>query len=230
MIAIIGDIHGCFYTLKELVQKIRTKYPGITIYSTGDIVDRGKFSFETVEFIKNEKIIFVPGNHDYMFYYYFHFPTSVIARTWLYNGNEATLESYSKHKDKLEEHLNFLIRSPLYINLEHSFISHAGISKHYKRKLPKNPLGNIDLISKIALESIENGYGILWNRDELLDLGKLQIVGHTRHVEVTYNKHNNTVYIDTSVYTGNRLSSIIVEDNRVEDIISVRTFPIDLGN
>ena len=39
MIAVIGDVHGCFYTLKQLVDKIRTKYPSISIYCVGDLVD-----------------------------------------------------------------------------------------------------------------------------------------------------------------------------------------------
>ncbi len=51
MIAVIGDIHGCFNTLKELVGKVKGKYPGIKIYSVGDLVDRGNFSYEVLDFI-----------------------------------------------------------------------------------------------------------------------------------------------------------------------------------
>jgi hypothetical protein len=60
-------------------------------------------------------------------------------------------------------------------------------------------------------------------------LGKLQIVGHTRHTKVTYNEISNAVYIDTSVYTGNRLSAVIVEDGEVVDIISVETELSDIA-
>ncbi len=31
MVAVIGDVHGCYYTLKELVDKIKNKYPNIKI-------------------------------------------------------------------------------------------------------------------------------------------------------------------------------------------------------
>ena len=31
MVAVIGDVHGCFYTLQNLVEKIRAKYPDIKI-------------------------------------------------------------------------------------------------------------------------------------------------------------------------------------------------------
>jgi len=40
MIAVIGDIHGCFYTLSELVLRIKAKYPDIPLYCVGDLIDR----------------------------------------------------------------------------------------------------------------------------------------------------------------------------------------------
>ena len=71
MVAVIGDIHGCFHTLKELYSKIKTEYPEAEIYSVGDLVDRGKYSLETIEFIKRKEIKFTPGNHDLMFSHFF---------------------------------------------------------------------------------------------------------------------------------------------------------------
>ena len=53
MVAVIGDIHGCLYTLQNLVEQIRQKYPSIEIYAVGDFVDRGNFSYEVIEFIKS---------------------------------------------------------------------------------------------------------------------------------------------------------------------------------
>ena len=41
MVAVIGDIHGCFKTLKKLVEEVRKKYPEIPLYCVGDLVDRG---------------------------------------------------------------------------------------------------------------------------------------------------------------------------------------------
>ncbi len=55
MIAVIGDVHGCYYTLKQLVDKIRKKYPAISIYCVGDLVDRGNYSFEVIDFVTLRK-------------------------------------------------------------------------------------------------------------------------------------------------------------------------------
>lgn len=228
MIAVIGDIHGCFNTLKELVERINKIYPGIPVYSTGDLVDRGKYSFESVQYVKDNYITFTPGNHDYMFYYYFNFPSSEMSRTWLFNGSTPTLDSYSKHRDIITEHLNFIISFRLFVELKDCFISHAGVSEHYKKTLGPDPLDDEDKLESLIYSTIEDMHGIIWNRDNLLDLGKLQIVGHTRQKSVEYNRKNNTVYIDTSVYTGNMLSCIIVDEGKIVDVLTVKTHPADI--
>lgn len=229
MVAVIGDIHGCYYTLTELVKVIKNKYTGIKIYSVGDLVDRGKYSFEVVEFVKNEKIIFTPGNHDYMFLYFIKEPSSILGNAWIYNGSETTTVSYEKRAEKIPEHMELIRNSCLFLNLDDCFISHAGISIYYKSKLKKNYLDNLDQLNKVVNNNITSEHGILWTRDELINLGKLQIVGHTRMNDVTLSEKSNAIYIDTSVYTGNKLSAVIVEENKVIEVLSVETFDKDIN-
>jgi serine/threonine protein phosphatase 1 len=228
MVAVIGDIHGCFNTLKILVEETRKKYPDISLYCVGDLVDRGNFSYEVIEYIIAESIKFTPGNHDYMFYHFVHEPFSGMGTAWLYNGYETTMSSYNDRYEKINEHLEMIKSAPLYYNLDDCFICHAGISVFLKRKFAQNVLEDIEKFDKVILEEMETDEGILWTRNKLLDLGKLQVVGHTRKNEVEFNKENNTAYIDTSVYTHNKLTAIIVEKNRIIDTISAQTVPDDL--
>ena len=81
MVAVIGDVHGCYYTLQTLVDKIRSKYPLITLYCVGDLVDRGNYSVEVIEYLKNENIQFTKGNHDMMFLAYYREPFSSMEKT-----------------------------------------------------------------------------------------------------------------------------------------------------
>lgn len=228
MVAVIGDIHGCFFTLTELVKQIRNKYSNLLIYCVGDLVDRGNFSFEVLEFVKMGNINFTPGNHDYMFYFFVNEPTNSMGKAWLFNGYENTLNSYNNHFDVISEHFNLIKKAPLFYNLDDCFISHAGISKFFKRKLPSNFREDLNLLNDFVYRNLDSEHSILWTRERLLDLGKLQIVGHTRKIDVLFDKKNNVVYIDTSCYSGNKLSAVIVENDNVIDILSVSTNEKDI--
>lgn len=228
MTAIIGDIHGCYYTLRQLYDKVKEKYPHVDIYCVGDLVDRGNFNYEVIEFIQQNKIIFTPGNHDYMFYYYIHHPGSELGFSWIYNGYEKTLNSYKSRIYAVEGHLSLIYNSPLFINLDDCFISHAGVSKYYQKRIDNNCKENLQLLSDLIYEEFASEHGVLWTRDELLNIGKLQIVGHTRKTEVLYKKKSNALYIDTSAFTGNKLSCVIIEKNELSDIIDVTTDKRDI--
>jgi len=228
MVAVIGDIHGCLNTLRKLVEKIKDKYPSIELFSVGDLVDRGVFGFEVVEYIKEEKIKFTPGNHDYMMYYFIKHPADEIGKPWPHNGYETTLLSYNEHFDKLNEHLEFIIGNPLFYDLNDCFISHAGISKYMKQLLPKNFPDDVSNLEEIIKDNLNREEGILWTRDSLLNIGKLQIVGHTIKREITYVEKSNVVYIDTGAFLGNKLSAVIVEANKVIDRLEEVTHKADI--
>jgi len=228
MVAVIGDIHGCFYTLKELVNKIRSRYPGVPLFAVGDLVDRGNFSYEVLNFIISQNIRFTPGNHDFMFYHFIKEPASAIGQAWLYNGSEATIKSYENRKQYISAHLDVINSAPLYFNLNDCFISHAGISTYYKKKIMFSQKFDENTIETILKADITSEHGVLWTRDKLLDLGKLQIVGHTRQEDITFDKTGNALYIDTSVYTGNKLSAVVIEENKMIDKFSVPTFNADI--
>ncbi len=228
MIAVIGDIHGCYFTLTELYQEIKNKYPDIQIYAVGDLVDRGSKSYEVVEFILENKILFTPGNHDYMFYYFFKEPSSVFARSWVFNGSEATLQSYDDHGDKLFEHIEILKKAPLYFDTPDCFITHAGISKEYENLLDPSFKDDFTSLYELINKDFSSDKGVLWLRGKALNIGKLQIMGHTKHQEITLDEEANAIYIDTGAYVGNKLSAVIVDNEQIVDVIDVKTHLNDI--
>lgn len=229
MIAVIGDIHGCFNTLTSLYEEIKNAYPDIPVYSVGDLVDRGNFSYEVMEFIRKNKIKFTAGNHDLMFYYYITQPTHPIGKPWIYNGSEYTMESYSNYMAAMREHLVIIKKAPLFYNLKECFISHAGISSYYQKHFKNDIFSNNTKIKKLLEQELASSHGVIWTRDELLNLGKLQIVGHTVVNEIYYEKKSNALYIDTSAFAGNKLSAVIIDDSKLVDSLSVNTVPIDIA-
>jgi serine/threonine protein phosphatase 1 len=163
-----------------------------------------------------------------MFYYFIKDSSSELGRIWMYNGSDKTINSYNGRFESISKHLDRIMKAPLFYYLRDCFISHAGISVHYKSKLGKNFFDKIDSLDPFLRSELMSEHGVLWTRDELLDIGKLQIVGHTRQQEVNYLKSNNVVYIDTSAYTGNKLSAVIVEKDQMIDTISVQTYKEDI--
>lgn len=227
MVAVIGDVHGCYYTLQQLVDKIKNKYTDIEIFCVGDLVDRGANSLETIDFVINEKIRFTLGNHDLMFYSFFRDPKSQMGKNWLYNGAETTLKSYEDSMEKIEQHLSVLDKAPLFIDTEDCFISHAGISKAFQDKISIDILNNPEELKKVISSDLYDLNSILWNRGELMNIGKLQVVGHTHRKEVYFNEDTNAIYIDTTAFGMNKLSAVIVEKNKVLEIMDQKTFKDD---
>ncbi len=65
-IYVIGDIQGCLKELKELLIKIKFSADKDIIWFTGDLVNRGPQSLETLRYVKSmdENAVTVLGNHD----------------------------------------------------------------------------------------------------------------------------------------------------------------------
>lgn len=229
MKAIIGDIHGCYHTLIELYNTIVTKYPQIDIYCVGDLVDRGLYSAETVQFVIDQNIKSVLGNHDCMFYFYFTDPNHPVSQLWDINGNSATLQSYMKHTQLLDTHVAYIGQLPIFYDLPDCLISHAGVSQQAGKELGLAKAYDSDKIERYFFDRLSESEGILWNRSKLFNLGKIQVVGHTHRLEVVFHEQTRALYVDTGAYSRNKLSAVIIEDGKFVDALSVPTIPIDLS-
>ncbi len=228
MIGVIGDVHGCYHTLKALVDQVREKYGAIDLYCVGDLVDRGMHSSLVIEYCMASNIRVTLGNHDCMFLYSFKYPNHPYRASWILNGNTETLTSYASFQEDFKNHFSYLEQLPLFYNLADCFISHAGVSVLYEMQLRDSHGWNERQWSKFLTNEMEKDIGILWNRSLLYNMGKLQIVGHTRQVEVTKNERTNSLYIDTAASAGNRLSCVIIEEGNWVDTFSLKTDQQDL--
>ena len=220
MIAVIGDVHGCYFTLKELYQKIIEKYSEIklAIHTHRKLID----------FIVDKNIEFTPGNHDYMFYHYFKKPETIFAKSWAYNGNEATLNSYQDYSKKMEEHIELIQNAPLIIDTSDCLITHAGISIIYENKLGDSFNKNLEQIKDFVSADYEKDYGVMWTRDKLMNLGKAQVLGHTKTKEVVFENDSNAYYIDTGACSGNKLTAAIFEESKLVRVIEEPTHLNDI--
>lgn len=93
----IGDIHGCFDTLKKLIASICPS-AGDSLIFTGDYIDRGPDSFNVIKYLisLNSHIsfdcVFLKGNHEQMMIDTMEAGGGI--GLWYPNGGDKTVESY----------------------------------------------------------------------------------------------------------------------------------------
>lgn len=192
---VIGDVHGCLFTLKKLLDEHWDKERDMLI-QVGDLIDRGKFSPETVAYCKElelkfpDKVVFLKGNHEFeIIEHYYNGP----HHNWLRQCGKETMEQYKNSNVELKDHINWFSKMPLYWSNEKIFVSHAGIAESCLTPFE---------------ETVPNS--VLWNREKLKNIGKVQIVGHTpcEGHEPFYDEKNNTWNIDTGAGYGGNLTAL----------------------
>lgn len=129
----IGDIHGCFNSLKELMEeKIQiTKTDKVILL--GDYIDRGSQSKEVIDYIielkeKGFDIITIKGNHEAMLLDAF--SDEELISSCILNGGVETLKSFGIDTfKKLEtKYLDFFKNLQLFFEFENYIFVHAGFN------------------------------------------------------------------------------------------------------
>jgi serine/threonine protein phosphatase 1 len=210
MIFAIGDIHGCAYELRSLLNMLPLT-PESTVVFIGDYIDRGGHSKAVVDTILELKkqctVVCLMGNHEAMFLNFLEDPGSERAGLFIVNGGSATLASYADDNGNYafpEEHLKFFRELKMYYEDEHHFFVHAGV--------PDIPLKDLD-------EEI-HGKKMLWIRGSFLrseyDWGKVIVHGHTpvSDVEIRPNRIN----VDTGCVFMRSLSAIALPGQQIYSV------------
>ncbi|MCR8642720.1 serine/threonine protein phosphatase [Paenibacillus sp. N1-5-1-14] len=196
-VLVVGDVHGCYHTFRELVEANWNPEQEVLV-QLGDLIDRGNFVPRTLQYARElkeqygEQVVFLKGNHE------FEWIEHVLRGpndNWLRQCGQDTLDQLAQVNMEYETVTSWVEALSLVWENDHVFISHAGVSL-----AAHNPL----------LEDSE--VGVLWNRTPLKDIGKLQIIGHTpcKSGKPEYDESSHTWNIDTGVYKPNGLSAIRV--------------------
>ncbi|WP_418186817.1 metallophosphoesterase family protein [Aliarcobacter lanthieri] len=176
-IYIISDVHGCFKSLLALIDKFPNKQNSKIVF-VGDLVDRGKNSYDVVEFVINNNYDCVKGNHEELFLDYAPiYGENDDTKYWLYScGGEATHKSYKNIED-LKRHYSYFEKLPLYIeykdyvdiNGRYLVVSHSTVASAWSFRDSKD---------KIDQEIFESQ--VLWSRNRDFDNKDIfNVYGHT---------------------------------------------------
>jgi len=199
----VGDIHGCYAKLVDLMNRIDIHHESDTLIFIGDYIDRGPDSFEVVDYLIELKkhvphAIFLKGNHEELFEDYI---AGESRLDYLINGGQKTLESYLHHRQKPDdfpipdEHMEFFNSLRPYHETEEYIFVHAGL----REKIPLEQQATEDLY---------------WIRRKFIDshhdFGKMIIFGHTPFQEPMVQP--NKIGIDTGAAYGNKLTCVCLPE------------------
>lgn len=129
----IGDIRGCFNSLKKLIEEKIQLTKSDKIVLPGDYIDRGSRSKQVIDYLiklkeKGFDIIPLKGNHETLLLDAFNEDDSISS--WIINGGTQTLKSFGIGSlKKLEpNYLDFFRSLPFFFELEDYLFVHAGFN------------------------------------------------------------------------------------------------------
>ncbi|MEC5423588.1 bis(5'-nucleosyl)-tetraphosphatase PrpE [Virgibacillus sp. C22-A2] len=229
-IDVIGDVHGCFKELLELLHTLGYEqqensyiHPdGRIPVFLGDITDRGPDSLQVVQLVYEMVVVhnkahYVPGNHCNKLYRFF-LGNNVQQRY----GLETTVAEYKALSDAQQDSIcnQFITlyeQAPLYLNLPevNAVIAHAGIKESYIGRTDKK-VKTFVLYGDITGKVQADGRPIRGDWAKEYTGNKWVVYGHTPVKEARF--INKTVNIDTGCVFGNALSAFRLPE---EQLVSV---------
>jgi serine/threonine protein phosphatase 1 len=196
---VIGDVHGCYDELRELIEKIDIHSGGheAKMIFVGDYVDRGPNSrgvVNLVQKLKKEGHVALMGNHEDM----------LLVGDFTYA--EATLRSFNTPFMEIPEYVTDWMRTlPKYYEDDTIIVAHAGA----------NPAWPMDQ---------QTDQMLLWLRYEEhqhAQLGKHFYHGHTPRLGKIEQMVDRTNVDTGCVYGGHLTAAIVGDDGKPEGFIQV---------
>lgn len=124
---VIGDLHGGYKALLQVLERSNFDYENDRLISLGDIADGWTEVVECFEeFFKIKNFVMVRGNHDQWLKEYL--SSGDKPDMWVKQGGQNTLMSYYKHGEEMEKkHLAFLKTTKhWYVDEKNRLFVHGG--------------------------------------------------------------------------------------------------------
>jgi serine/threonine protein phosphatase 1 len=211
---VIGDIHGAYRALKQVLERANFDYDNDTLISLGDVSDGWTEVAECFEeLLKIKNLKFVRGNHDQWLKDWF--VRGDQPDVWRLQGGQNTILSYEKHPELKIRHMEFLKKSPFYyVDEQVRLFVHGGIKpgvpieSHTKQELMwDRGLWELEYNGNLKADTIQNpGF-------------KEVYVGHTSIYRFSGDKKpiisNNVIFMDTGAGWEGVLSLMDIDTKEV---------------
>ena len=200
---VIGDVHGCYYTLLQLIEQFPKNS---TLIFLGDLCDKGNYSKEVIEYVINNNHLCVKGNHEHLFEkYIIDAVKNNIHSKWssdIRYGGLQCIESYKGDTRLIEKHLLWIKKLPMYIEVGKFFITHGYALEFYEHR-DDNSYYNSFLLNRLDQDN-----GEVESKHDILN-----IFGHCGFDEVKSGK--KYICLDTNCPNNGKLSAMELSTSKV---------------
>lgn len=196
---VVGDIHGCFEELQQLLRLARLASDDVVV-SVGDLIDRGPRSWEVVERFASdpEHHLAVLGNHE--------------EKHLRGDRNETDdpsgrITRHTTPQRHYEMMLAYFRTLPLYLDLPEALVVHAGL-------LPGVPLaeqpGRVLTGRGSQGRCGFDGHSPWWFESPALPVSKPVVFGHSVFAAVSRGPHERVWGLDTGAAVGGALTGLLL--------------------
>jgi len=224
---IIGDVHGCYDELCELLEKLNYKidaenftaeHPqGRKAVFLGDLCDRGIKNIEVLRLVmnmvQNNNALCVAGNHDNKL------QRKLNGRNvQLTHGLDITAGQLDKEPPEFSERVKFFLEGLIsHYVLDHGklVIAHAGIKEKYQGR-SSGHVRSFCLYGETTGETNEYGLPVRFPWANEYKGKALVVYGHIPSAEVQ--SINNTICIDTGCVFGGKLSAFRYPEKKIVQV------------
>jgi diadenosine tetraphosphatase ApaH/serine/threonine PP2A family protein phosphatase len=208
---VVGDLHGCYDELVELVGRVRLAESD-RLVCVGDLVTKGRKSREVLElFMRDARYSSVLGNHDRALLEYW---TGLRKKRELKPAQRKCAKRLKDGRDRFAE---FLAGLPGFLDLGSHVVVHAGLR-------PGVPLAEQSLDDLTALRTLgedrESREGTPWY--EVYEGEKVALFGHWPAAEPR--RGPRAVGLDTGCVYGGRLTAYVVETGEFVSVPALRDY------
>ena len=232
---IIGDIHGCFDELQELITNLgysvsvedshyRINHPeGRRLIFVGDLVDRGPLTPQVIRFVKDTielgQSFCVLGNHDDKLKRALQGANVKIAHGLQESLDQMALEDYA-FRNEASQFLGSLISHYVFDDGRLA-VAHAGIKEEYiGRGAPS--IKQFCMYGETTGEIDVFGLPVRYPWAEDYRGNALVVYGHTPVPEAEW--VNNTINIDTGCVFGGKLTALRYPENELVSVPAAKVY------
>jgi len=199
----VGDIHGCYRTLIELIDRLPLDRQRDVLVFLGDYINRGPQSREVIDYLLDlrascARTVFLMGNHEHLLLRYAETADLTMLQHLRHLGVEATLQSYDNASVHSLLDLSFLPPShrDFLEGLELYFREGPYLFVHADTAERDEPLQHIDeLLASRRLATARD-----------VDAGCVIVFGHTAFEAPLVT--DDRIGIDTGAVYGNMLTAV----------------------